>query len=69
MANLFSLAPGASRILKAVLGGTALGALSTALIAALAQAMAGEKMKIATIGAGREGRRARHLVRQGLPPW
>jgi 8-hydroxy-5-deazaflavin:NADPH oxidoreductase len=55
MANLFSLAPGRREILKAVLGGTALGALSTAPFAALAQTMAGEKMKIATIGAGREG--------------
>ena len=55
MANLFSPAQGRREFLKIALGGTALGAFSARPFAALAQTMAGEKMKIATIGAGREG--------------
>jgi predicted dinucleotide-binding enzyme len=55
MANLLSLARRRREILKVALAGTALGAFAAVPFAARAQTMAGEKMKIATIGAGREG--------------
>jgi predicted dinucleotide-binding enzyme len=56
MPKLFSrAASGRREILKVVLGGTMFGAFSASPFAALAQAAGDAKMKIATIGAGREG--------------
>ncbi|MBV8763707.1 MAG: NADPH-dependent F420 reductase [Hyphomicrobiales bacterium] len=55
MTNFLWLARDRREILQLALAGGALGAFSATPFAALAQTMAGEKMKIATIGAGREG--------------
>ncbi len=55
MANLFSSAPGRRDFIKLALGSSALGVFSAVPFGAFAQTMAGEKTKIATIGAGREG--------------
>jgi 8-hydroxy-5-deazaflavin:NADPH oxidoreductase len=55
MGNLSSSAPGRRDFIKLALGGSVLGAFSAAPFVAFAQTMAGEKTKIATIGAGREG--------------
>ena len=55
MTNFLWLARDRREILQLALAGGALGAFSATPFAALGQTMAGEKMKIATIGAGREG--------------
>jgi predicted dinucleotide-binding enzyme len=55
MANPPSFPHDRRTVLKLALSGLALGATAASPIAALAQAAGGAKLKIATIGAGREG--------------